>query len=116
MDPTPTESLPAPRFNMAAYAIRRAAATRPGAPALIVVDDARSNRPAEVWTFAEIEDAVLRIAGGLKAAGLAPGARILIRLDNTSAYALLFFGAIAAGFVPLPTSSQLTEREVAFLL
>src|SRR5262249_7921114 len=55
-------------------------------------------------------------AGGLKAAGLAPGARILIRLDNTSTYALLFFGAIAGGFVPLPTSAQLTERDVAFLL
>ena len=64
----------------------------------------------------QIEDAVLRIAGGLRAAGLAPGARILIRLDNTSAYALLFFGAIAGGFVPLPTSAQLTEHEVRFLL
>ena len=72
--------------------------------------------PAEVWTFAELEEAVLRIAAGLKAAGLAPGARILIRLENTSTYALLFFGAIAGGFVPLPTSTQLTEREARFLL
>ncbi len=76
----------------------------------------KAARPAEVWTFAQLEDAVLRIAGGLKDAGLAPGARILIRLDNTSAYALLFFGAIAGGFVPLPTSAQLTEPEVRFLL
>ncbi|MCV4683895.1 AMP-binding protein, partial [Escherichia coli] len=72
--------------------------------------------PAESWTFAGIEDAVLRVAGGLSEAGLRPGARILIRLDNTSAYALLFFGAIAGGFVPLPTSTQLTEREVLFML
>ncbi len=116
MDPiAATEGSPA-RFNMAAYAIGRAAAARPGAPALIVVADAKAERPAEAWTFAEIEDAVLRIAGGLEAAGLKPGARILIRLDNTSAYALLFFGAIAGGFVPLPTSSQLTGPEVAFLL
>ncbi len=104
------------KFNMAAYCIGAAAAARPGAPALIVVDDANAGRPAEVWTFAEIEDAVLRIAGGLQAAGLKPGARILIRLDNTSAYALLFFGAIAGGFVPLPTSAQLTGHEVGFLL
>jgi acyl-coenzyme A synthetase/AMP-(fatty) acid ligase len=83
---------------------------------VIVVADAKAERPAEAWTFAEIEDAVLRIAGGLEAAGLKPGARILIRLDNTRAYALLFFGAIAGGFVPLPTSSQLTAPEVAFLL
>ena len=105
---------PPPRFNMAAYCIGRAAAERPDAPALIVVADAGAGAPAEVWTFAELEDAVLRIAAGLKARGLAPGARILIRLENTSAYALLFFGAIAGGFVPLPTSAQLTEPRGAF--
>lgn len=108
-------TLPA-RFNMAAYAIGRAARERPDAPALLVIDDVAAKSPGEAWTFAAIEDAVLRIAGGLKQAGLQPGARILIRLDNTSAYALLFFGAIAAGFVPLPTSTQLTAREVDFML
>ncbi len=107
---------PPARFNMAAYAIGRAAASHGSAPALLVIDDAAAGSPAEVWTFAAVEDAVLRIAGGLKAAGLTPGARILIRLENTSAYALLFFGAIAGGFVPLPTSAQLTEHEVLFLL
>ncbi len=40
----------------------------------------------------------------------------MIRLDNTSAYAILFFAAIAAGYVALPTSSQLTAEEAAFLL
>lgn len=104
------------KFNMAAYAIGCAAASRPDAPALIVIDDAGAREPAETWTYAGLEDAVLRIAGGLRQTGLSPGARILIRLDNTSAYALLFFGAIAGGFVPLPTSTQLTEREVLFML
>ncbi len=108
------ETVPS-RCNMAAYAIGRAAAARPDAPALLVVGDVGAE-PVEVWSFAQIEDAVLRIAGGLKQAGLSPGARILIRLDNTSAYALLFFGAIAGGFVPLPTSTQLTGREALFML
>ncbi|MTD93229.1 AMP-binding protein [Hyphomicrobium sp. xq] len=103
------------RFNMAAYAIGRAAALRPQHPALLVTADA-DGTPAEMWSFADVEDAILRIAGGLRASGLQPGARILIRLDNTSAYALLFFGAIAGGFVPLPTSAQLTEVEAQFLL
>ncbi|MDP1908920.1 MAG: class I adenylate-forming enzyme family protein [Hyphomicrobium sp.] len=106
---------PPVRFNMAAYAIGLAAAARPKHPALLVFAEP-GRPPTEVWTFADIEDAVLRIAGGLRAAGLAPGARILLRLENTSAYALLFFGAIAGGFVPLPTSTQLTEPEVRFLL
>jgi acyl-coenzyme A synthetase/AMP-(fatty) acid ligase len=104
------------RFNMAAYAIGRAAATRGDAPALLVIDDAHAGTPSEVWTFADVEDAVLRIAGGLRAAGLTPGARILIRLENTSAYAFLYFGAIAGGYIPLPTSAQLTGPEVQFLI
>lgn len=112
---TDTQEIVTPQFNMAAYAIGRAAARRPNSPALLVIDEVCAE-PAEAWTFAAIEDAVLRIAGGLKQAGLRPGARILIRLDNTSAYALLFFGAIAGGFVPLPTSTQLTTREVLFML
>jgi len=108
-------ALPPPRFNMAAYCIGRAAAASPNKPALIVFSDPLKP-PAEVWTFAGLEDAVLRVAAALRAEDLEPGARLMIRLENTSAYALLFFGAIAAGFVPLPTSSQLTEREAAFLL
>ena len=110
-----TSSVPA-RFNMAAYCIGRAAAARGDKPALIVVDDAARAAPSEVWTFAELEAAVLRIASHLRTLDLEPGARILIRLENTSAYALLFFGAIAAGYVPLPTSSMLTAAEARFLL
>lgn len=112
---TTTPELPPPRFNMTAYAIGRAARARPDAAALLVVAEPGAP-PAETWTFAGLEDAVLRVASGLAATGLAHGARILIRLENTSAYALLFFGAIAGGFVPLPTSAQLTSHEVRFLL
>ena len=107
---------PPPRFNMAQYCLAGAAAARPSAPGLIVIDDVAAPGPSEVWTFTELQDAVLRIAHGLQQRGLAPGARILLRLENTSAYALLFFGAIAAGYVPLPTSTQLTDEEAGFLL
>ena len=102
-------------FNMAAYVIGRAAKETPDATALIVLD-AVGTEPAEIWTFAQLQEATLRIAGGLQRMGLSRGDRILIRLENTSTYALLFFGAIAGGFVPLPTSAQLTEREAHFLL
>lgn len=107
---------PPPRFNMADYCVGRPARSRPGATALIVVADPTHCDPAETWTFAEVERAVLSIATGLVREGLAPGARIMIRLPNTSAYALLFFGAIAGGFVPLPVSTLLTPTEVDFLL
>ncbi len=108
-------ALPPSRFNMAAYVIGQAAAATPDKPALLVIDDP-SAPPAEVWTYAQIEAAVLNIAAALKDAGLPPRARIMIRLDNTSTYALLFFGAVAGGFVPLPVSSQLTQPEADFLL
>ena len=105
-----------PPFNMARYCIAGAAAATPGKPALIVVADPSAAHPSEIWTYADLEDAVLRTAGALRALGLAPGDRVMIRLDNTSAYAVLFFGAIAAGLVALPASSQLTDREALFLL
>ncbi len=110
---TPLEN---PPFNMARYCLAAAAAATPEKPALIVIDGADAARPSEVWTYAGLEDAVLRTAGALRALGLAEGDRVMIRLDNTSAYAILFFGAIAAGLVALPASSQLTDREALFLL
>ncbi len=101
---------------MAAYAIGRAARTTPDKTALVVIDRVRASRPAELWSFADLEAAILALARDLTARGLLRGDRLLIRLDNTSAYALLFFGAIAAGLVPIPASSQLTDGEAAFLL
>ena len=88
---TPPEN---PLFNMARYCIAASAAATPGKPALIVVASPDAT-PSEIWTYADLEDAVLRTAGALRALGLTPGDRIMIRLDNTSAYAILFFGAIA---------------------
>jgi acyl-coenzyme A synthetase/AMP-(fatty) acid ligase len=105
-----------PVFNMARYCIAGAAATTPSKPALIVIADPADAQPSEIWTYADLEDAVLRTAGALRVLGLREGDRIMIHLDNTSAYAILFFGAIAAGLVVLPASNQLTDREALFLL
>ena len=111
-----TASRPPERFNMAEYVIGRAALESPEKVALIVVADAGGATPSEIWTYHELQRAVLQIASALQGNGLTRGDRVLIRLDNTSAYALLFFGAIAAGLVPIPASSQLTESEAAFVM
>ena len=100
---------------MARYCLQQAARNTPNKAALIVIDDIDAAEPAQVWSFAQIEGAVLAVAAALQDAGLKRTDRILIRLHNTTDYALLFFGAIAGGFVPLPTSSQLTEEEALFL-
>ncbi|HRD50044.1 MAG: AMP-binding protein [Candidatus Competibacter sp.] len=109
--------LPPARFNLARYCLDAAAKATPDKVALIVVSDAHAPvERAERWTYARLDDAVRRVAAGLRQMGLAPGARIMIRMGNTSDYALLFFGAIAGGYVPLPSSAQLTAEEADFLL
>jgi acetyl-CoA synthetase len=107
---------PGQTFNMAAYTIGRAAIARPDKPALVVFSDATAHEPSQLWTYGRLERAVLAVANGLQARGYQRGARILIRLDNTSHYPIAFFGAIAAGYVPVATSAALTAREAAFLL
>lgn len=108
---------PPARFNMARYCLGESVKSRSDKPALIVVSDADADlSQAECWTYGELDNAVRRVAAGLLAEGFRPGERILIRMPNTSDYALIFFGAIAAGLVPLPSSSQLTAEEASFLL
>ncbi len=111
LDPVP------PRFNLARYCLGAAGPRDPDKTALIVVGDAHAPpEDAERWTYRALDEGVRRVAAGLTALGLAPGTRIMIRLENTSAYPLLFFGAMAGGFVALPTSAQLTDEEALFLL
>jgi acyl-coenzyme A synthetase/AMP-(fatty) acid ligase len=112
------EGRPIPeRFNLARHCLARSALAAPNKTALIVVSDvsARLNR-AERWTYAELDIAVRRVAAGLLAQRLVPGDRLLLRLPDSSDYALLFLGAISAGLAPIPVSAQLTQGEAAFLL
>lgn len=104
------------RLNLAAYCLKKSARETPAKTALTVVCDAATGEAAETWTYAGMEDAVLRLAAGLEDMGLAPGSRIMIRLDNTSTFPILFLAVLAAGMVAFPASSQLTGEEAEFLL
>lgn len=68
------------------------------------------------WTFGQLNRAVLGTATGLLRTGLAPGDVVLMRLGNTVEFPIAYLGAIAAGLVPVPTSSQLTEPETARMI
>ncbi len=107
---------PPEQFNMARYCLETGALRPADKTGLVVVRGVEDPGDTEDWTYGALEDAVLRIASALRADGLEPGDRLVIRLANTSDYALLFFGAIAAGLVPLPASSVLSAREVHFIL
>ena len=102
-----------PRLNLARVCLQHQAQATPDKVALIVVTG--DPALAERLTFAQIELAVRRVAAGLLALGLQPQDRVLLRLANTADYALLFFGAIAAGLVPVPVSAQLTDAEASTL-
>ena len=104
------------KLNLAQYCLARAAAATPDKAALIVTSDAQKGAPSETWTFAALEDAVLRLAGALIDSGFTRGERVLIRLDNTSTFPILYFACMAAGLVAVPASSQLTAGEADFLL
>ncbi|MBO9464636.1 acyl--CoA ligase [Tropicibacter sp. R15_0] len=101
---------PAP-FNMAEHVLAAGLET-PDKPALSIL----SPTVSKDWSFAEIRAAILGTANGLLASGLAPGDILLMRLGNTVDFPIAYLGAIAAGIVPVPTSSQLTEFEVAKIL
>jgi acyl-coenzyme A synthetase/AMP-(fatty) acid ligase len=109
-DHGPPPPCPAP-FNLAAHVLRHAAA-RAQAPALEVLGDKR----AETWSFAQLNAAVRGTGTGLRDAGLEPGDIVLMRLGNTVDFPIAYLAAIAAGVVPVPTSSQLTEPEVARII
>lgn len=97
---------PAP-FNMAAYVLEQGR-SQPDRIALAVLGPARAER----WSYARLTQAVRGVAAGLLAQGLAPGDRVLMRLGNTPEFPVCFLGCIAAGLVPVPTSAQLTGREI----
>ena len=105
--------LPAP-FSMAAHCLAPGSVRPADRLGLVVVHDADGGVEAEErWTFGDLDDAVCRVAAGLLARGLVPGDRVLLRLGNSSEAALVFFGAIAAGLVAVPTSTLLSPDEVA---
>lgn len=101
---------------MAQYCVGTAANLFPDKVALRVISNVNAPEPDEVWTYRALENAVLSTAAGLLGHGLKKGDRIVLRLDNTSDYAIVFLGAIAAGLVPLPTTTALTHAEAQFLM
>ncbi len=92
---------------MSLGAVLLAAAQRwPTASAL--VDDASARR----WTFAELAEACAGAGAGLRASGLAPGARVAILADAQPEYLFADYGAMAAGLVRVPLDPALSAAEL----
>jgi long-chain acyl-CoA synthetase len=67
-------------------------------------------------TYGELWERSVRVAGGLRGAGVERGDRVAIRLPNGIDWVLAFFGAQLLGAVVVPINTRLTEEEVAYLL
>ncbi len=98
-------------FNLAAHVLGRADACADKI-ALAVL----GQHDADLWSYARLKSAILGTGTGLLKAGLRPGDRVLMRLDNTVEFPIAYLGAIAVGIVPVPTSAQLTAPEVARMI
>ncbi|MGD1883117.1 MAG: class I adenylate-forming enzyme family protein [Paracoccaceae bacterium] len=109
-DEGPFPPCPAP-FNLCSHVLNAGAKT-PAKVALAVL----SEDGAEEMTYAQLKGAVLGLARGLQDLGLPAQSRILLRLGNTIDFPLAYLGALASGMVPVPTSSTLTEHEVAGMI
>lgn len=80
----------------------------PGYPALRFGD--------VVTTYAELDTTVSRIAGMLRADGLAPGDRVALMLPNVPAFVALYYGVLRAGGVVVPMNPLLKEQEIRHCL
>src|SRR3954451_20916292 len=67
-------------------------------------------------TYAELWDRALRVAGGLRAAGVDVGDRVALQLGNGLDWVLAFWGGHLAGAVVVSLNVRLSEPEVEFIL
>jgi acyl-coenzyme A synthetase/AMP-(fatty) acid ligase len=67
-------------------------------------------------TYAQLDDATVRIAGLLRQRGIEPGDRVGIMLPNVPQFAIAYYGVLRAGAAVVPMNVLLKEREVAFYL
>src|SRR4051812_35351560 len=82
----------------------------------------RGDRPAVVelggpsLTYSELWQRAMRVAGGLRNAGVATGDRVAVQLGNGVDWTLAFWGAQLAGAVVVPMNTRLAQAEAEFIL
>ncbi|KAA3636955.1 MAG: benzoate-CoA ligase family protein, partial [Armatimonadetes bacterium] len=100
----------APIFNAAVPFIDRHVPEGRGAKVAI-----RTNHGEDV-TYAELADGVNRAGNALASLGLERGDRVLMIVKDDPAFYYAFWGAIKAGFVPVPLNTLLRAKDYEFVL
>lgn len=70
--------------------------------------------PGRRWTYAEFNDAVARLAGGLAGRGIAKGDRVMVHLENCPENLLTWFACARLGAVCVPTNAMAAGPELAW--
>ncbi len=86
------------------------AASSPDRPAVIQASTGK------VTTYRELNDAALRLANVLRAAGIKPGDHVALCMENHERYLEVIWGCHYAGTVYTACSSRLTKAELAYIL
>src|SRR5689334_24966783 len=67
-------------------------------------------------TYAELNAAASRVAGGLLSLGIAPGDHVGLSCPNVTGFPVAYFGILKAGAVVVPINVLLKPREIAYHL
>jgi len=67
-------------------------------------------------TYRQVWDRAARIAGGLRAAGIARSDRVAIRYGNGVSWCLAFFGIQLAGATAVPVNTRFSDSEVEYVV
>jgi long-chain acyl-CoA synthetase len=92
--------------------LRQAAADYSGRVALL----AREDDSLKEYTYAQVYQDCLKAAHGLCRAGVKPGDRVALLLENRPEWCLAYFGLQLAGAVAVPLDAQARPETVSFLL
>jgi long-chain acyl-CoA synthetase len=91
------------------HLLRASVDTHPDSEALVELGGDRV-------TYRQLWDRAARVAGGLRAAGVAPGDRVANRLANGNDWVYAFWGTLLAGAVVVPVNTRFAPPEVRYVI
>ncbi|MEM9014803.1 MAG: AMP-binding protein [Pseudomonadota bacterium] len=71
---------------------------------------------ADVWTYGAMDMASAKYAGALRAAGAAPGDRIVAQVRKSPQAVALYLASLRAGLIYVPLNTAYTQDELAYFL
>jgi acyl-CoA synthetase (AMP-forming)/AMP-acid ligase II len=88
----------------------------PGDQEAIALIDASDRAAPKTYSYRQLEQLCDAVAAGLIARGLRPSDRVAIASTNRGEYLAAFYGAMRAGFVPVPVNVKLTPEGMRYII